>query len=238
MSVPETVNLEEIKIKLYEKLKASGWGDKLRTFILSSDFDKILQTLLKEAQEGQRFTPPLKQVFNAFEECPYDKLKVVILGQDPYPQQGVADGIAFSCSNTSKVQPSLRYMFKELEATVYPEGFTWDPNLTRWSNQGILMLNTALTTGIGTVGRHYILWQPFLAFLFDILTFQNPGLVYVFMGAKAKDWGESVPENNYKIFTTHPAFAAHTNNDKWDCQDMFNKVSQLVEKNYKEKIIW
>lgn len=232
------VDLEEVKQKLYEKLRPSGWGDKLKTFILSSDFDKLLTVLLKEAQVGQRFTPPLKQVFNAFEACPYDKLRVVMLGQDPYPQVGVADGIAFSCSNTGKPQPSMRYMFKELEDTVYKDGYTWDPNLARWSNQGILLLNTALTTSIGTVGRHYMLWQPFLAFLFDILMFDSPGLVYVFMGAKAKEWAGSVPDNNFKIFTTHPAYAAHTNAEKWDSGDMFNKISTLVEKNFKEKIIW
>lgn len=238
MSIPNTVNLEEIKVKLHERLKPSGWGDKLKTFILSDDFDKILKTLLKEAQAGHRFTPPLKQVFRAFEECPYDKLKVVIIGQDPYPQMGVADGIAFSCSNDGRVQSSLRYMFKEIEDTVYPDGYTWDPNLARWSNQGILMINTAFTTEISKVGQHYKLWQPFLAFLFDTLTFQNPGLVYVFMGTKAKEWSESIPENNYKLFTTHPAFAAHTNNEKWDCQNVFNLISDIVWKNYKEKIQW
>lgn len=238
MSVPQSVDLEEVKVKLYEKLRPSGWADKLKTFILSEDFDKILQTLLKEAQQGQRFTPPLKQVFNAFEACPYDKLKVIILGQDPYPQVGVSDGIAFSCSNTGRIQPSLKYVFKELEDTVYPDGYTWDPNLARWSNQGILLINTALTTSIGQVGKHYGLWQPFMAFLFDILTFQNPGLIYVFMGAKAKEWSESIPENNYKIFATHPASAAHNNAEKWHSGDVFNKISQLVEKSFNEKIIW
>lgn len=232
------VDLEEVKNKLYEKLKPSGWGNVLKTFIMSSDFDKILQTLLKEARDGQRFTPPLKQVFNAFEACPYDKLKVIMIGQDPYPQLGVADGIAFSCSNTGKPQPSMKYMFKELEDTVYSDGYTWDPNLARWSNQGILLLNTALTTNIGVVGRHYKLWQPFLAFLFDVLMFSNPGLIYVFLGAKAKEWADSVPENNHKIFTTHPAFAAHTQSEKWDSGDMFNKISKLVKGQFGEDIVW
>jgi uracil DNA glycosylase len=82
MSILSTVNLEEVKTKLYEKLKPSGWGDKLKTFILSDDFDKILQYLLNESKSGKHFTPVLKQVFRAFEECPYNELKVVMIGQD------------------------------------------------------------------------------------------------------------------------------------------------------------
>jgi uracil-DNA glycosylase len=82
MTVLNTIDLDEIKLKLYEKLKPSGWGDKLKTFIMSEDFDKILKQLLKEAKANNRFTPPLKQVFRAFEECPYKDLKVIMLGQD------------------------------------------------------------------------------------------------------------------------------------------------------------
>lgn len=136
------------------------------------------------------------------------------------------------------MQASLRYIFKELEATVAKDGYRWDPNLARWSNQGILMLNTAFTTGIGKVGVHYAIWQPFMAFVLDVLTFQNPGLIYVFMGAKAKEWADSIPENNHKLFTTHPASAAHNKFDRWESGDIFNKVSELVRKNYKEEIIW
>lgn len=239
MSNVESVNLEEVQQKLYERLKPSGWGDKLKGFLLSDDFHKILSTLLKEAQDNKRFTPLIKQVFRAFEECPYDKLKVVMVGQDPYPYAGVADGIAFSSSNDGKVPASLRYIFKEIEDTVYPgEGYTWNPDLARWSNQGILMLNVALTTTINKVGQHYILWQPFLAYLFDILAFSNPGLIYAFMGKKAQEWMKSVPNNNWKLICSHPASAAHMSQERWDSNNLFNEISSLVMKNYKEQIIW
>lgn len=82
MTTLNSVNLEEIQLKLYDKLKPSGWGDRLRSFIMSTDFENILKQLLKEAQGSNRFTPPLKQVFRAFEECPYNELKVVVMGQD------------------------------------------------------------------------------------------------------------------------------------------------------------
>lgn len=234
----ETVNLQDVKQKLYERLKPSGWGDKLKTFILSNDFDRILKQLYDEAMSGRRFTPPIKQLFRAFEECPYDNLRVVIIGQDPYPYPGVADGIAFSCSNDGKVQASLKYIFKELEDTVYPNGYTWDPDLARWSRQGVLVLNTALTTTIGEVGRHYELWQPFMSFLLDILCFTNPGLIYVFMGKKAEGWSKSIPDNNHKLFTTHPAFAAHSNSHKWDSGNVFNKINKILMGANGVKIEW
>ena len=113
----QTVDLAEIKCKLIEKLTPSGWSVKLRSFINSSDFDKILDSLLQERDAGKRFTPPLKQVFRAFEECPVDKLRVVMIGQDPYPHFGVADGLAFSCSNTGKPQPSLKNIFEAIDTT-------------------------------------------------------------------------------------------------------------------------
>lgn len=238
MSVLNEINLSEVKDKLYNKLKPSGWGDKLKTFIVSDDFDKILKFLLAEAQAGRRFTPVLKQVFRAFEECPYKDLKVVMVGQDPYPHINVADGIAFSCSNLGVVQPSLKYMFKEIENTVYSDGYKWDPDLKRWSNQGVLLLNSSLTTTIGKVGQHYAIWQPFIAFLFDLLSHQYPNLVYVFMGKKAQEYMDYVSDTSVKIITSHPASAAHQQAEQWNSNDMFNKVNQkLIEQNLKT-IVW
>jgi len=234
-----TLNLDELKSKLYEKLKPSGWGGKLKTFILSDDFDKILTELYKLSQEGKHFTPVLKQVFRAFEECPYSELKVVFIGQDPYPQAGVADGISFSCSNTGKPEASLRYIFGAIEKTVYPNGgYVWDPDLKRWSNQGILMLNTAFTTTVGKIGQHYDIWRPFTTFLFDILSTYNSGLIYVFLGKEAHAWSELISDNNHKIFVSHPASAAYKKQHEWDHDDLFNKINELSYKYYKSKIVW
>ena len=238
MSVLNEINLSEVKDKLYEKLKPSGWGDKLKTFIVSDDFDKILKFLLAEAQAGKRFTPVLKQVFRAFEQCQFKDLKVVMVGQDPYPHIGVADGIAFSCSNLGVVQPSLKFMFKEIENTVYPDGYRWDPDLTRWSNQGVLLLNSSLTTTIGKVGQHYVIWQPFIAFLFDLLSHHYPNLVYVFMGKKAQEYMDYVTDTSVKIITSHPASAAHQQSERWESNDMFNKVNQKLKDQNLKTIVW
>ncbi len=238
MNKLDEVDLEEVKTKLYNNLKESGWGDKLKTFLLSNDFHVVLETLLNEARAGKRFTPVAKQIFRAFQECPYDKLKVVIIGQDPYPQPYVADGISFSCSNTNRAEASLRYMFKAIEDNIYKDGYNWDPDLARWSNQGMLLINCAFTTNIHKVGAHYELWKPFLSFLLDHLSTTNNGLIYVFLGKKAQEWADHVSDSNFKIFASHPASAAYKEQQKWDGENIFADISQLVHKQYNEKIIW
>jgi len=227
----QTINLVEIKEKLIEKLKPSGWANKLKGFIQSSDFDKILETLYNEREDGKRFTPPLKDVFKAFEECPEKNLKIVFIGQDPYPQLGVADGMAFSCGVTMKPQPSLRNMFEAIEETVY-QGFPTyqDPNLTRWANQGVLLLNTALTCQVDKIGSHYNIWNEFVMYVFDMLNFTNSGLIFVLLGAKAQELESIIGPNHYILKASHPASAAYTKTT-WDCKNIFLRANEIIEAN-------
>jgi uracil-DNA glycosylase len=227
----QTVDLEEIKLKLIERLKPSGWATKLRSFINSTHFDQILEALYNEREAGKRFTPPLRDVFRAFEECPVDKLRIVMIGQDPYPYLDVADGIAFSCSKGTKVQPSLQKMFEAIEHTVYQEFPThMDPNLQRWSNQGILMLNKALTCQVDKVGSHYDIWNDFIMYVIDILNFTNSGLIFVLLGQKAQEIESCINQSHYILKASHPASAAYTKS-MWDCNDLFNEANRIISQN-------
>lgn len=227
----QTVDLAEIKCKLIEKLTPSGWATKLRGFILSSDFDKILDKLLAERDANKRFTPPLKHVFRAFEECPEKDLKIIMIGQDPYPHFGVADGIAFSCGLTQKPQPSLKNMFEAIEETVFQGYPTYqDPDLTRWANQGVLMLNSALTTQLDKVGTHYDIWKDFIMYVLDMLSLTNSGLIFMLLGAKAQELESVIGQNHYILKASHPASAAYTKT-VWDCNDIFNKANEILAKN-------
>jgi len=235
----EKLELDKIVDKLFEDLVPSGWARVLRTFIYSSDFKNIIQSLANESLLDRRFTPPLRDVFRAFKECPYDDLKVVIVGQDPYPQINVADGIAFSCSKTMKLQPSLKFILDEVNRTVYNgDCISNNPDLTRWSSQGVLMLNTALTTEIGKIAKHYDIWKPMLNYLFDYLSNYNNGLVYIYMGKQASTWADSVNDNCYKLFCSHPASAVYNKSNKWDSKDVFFTTQKIVLENYKYLILW
>ena len=230
--------LKEIQIKLNERLKSSGWSNKLRMFILSDEFYNILCTLAEQSNQGKKFTPTIKHLFRAFEECPYGQLKVVIIGQDPYPREGAADGIAFSCSHAelpSQIQPSLRTIHKALTE----EGIEHDHqhDLAKWSNQGILMLNTALTTQIGIPGVHTKIWEPFMKYLFDVLGSET-NVVYVLMGKTAQRWRSYIDEDLNFVFTcSHPAHAAYSQGN-WYSNGVFKRTTDTVKKYHNYDIIW
>ena len=233
------IDIEEIKLKLYDKIKDSGWGFKLKSFILSDEFSRILTTLRDQSDEGKKFVPQIKYLFRAFEECPYDKLKVIMIGQDPYPYVNVPDGIAFSCSLKGTPEASLSFMFKEINDTVYKDPTrVHNADLARWSNQGMLMLNVALTTTFNKVGEHYELWKPFISFLLDMIVADKKSMVYVFLGKKAKEWEDMIPDDNVKIKCNHPAYAAHLKEKSWNSYDMFNKVNESLRELGKDEIVW
>jgi uracil-DNA glycosylase len=233
-----STKLSDVKDKIFAKLKKSGWDIPLKDFIYSEDFNKIIEYLYKDSINGKKFTPQLKDIFKAFEECPYKDLKVVFLGQDPFPGKDIADGIAFSCSYTKEAQPTLQALLDEVNKTVN-EGFniSTNPDLTRWANQGVLLINTALTTTTYKVGQHYIIWQPFMAYLFDVLTWYNPGTIYVYFGKKASEWKNAVNDNNYKFELMHPA-TSYYREEPWDCKDVFNKINEILLDNNNQQIEW
>jgi uracil-DNA glycosylase len=130
-------------------------------------------------------------------------------------------------------------MLSEVQDQMYAgKSYTRYPDLTRWANQGVLLLNTALTTTIGKTGTHYMLWQPFVVYVLDYLSWHNPGLIYAFLGKQAQTFMAGMTENNYKFIASHPASAAYNKLEKWDSQDLFKKISEQLHKSNGLKIEW
>lgn len=241
-----TLDAADIADKMYKMLKSSdsGWHNLLKGFLVSEDFVTIIKTLEDLVNDEKRFTPPLRMVFRAFTECPLDKLKVVIVGQDPYPQLGVADGIAFSCGNTGKPEASLRYIHRALAKTVYNTDETKDlsVDLADWSRQGVLMLNTSLTTEVGKIGKHFAIWDPFVKYLIDMLNSKSIAdkkpIVWAFLGKKAQELEELLDDSQIILKASHPASAAYAREKMWDCNDIFNNVNSKLEELGSTKILW
>jgi len=227
------ININNIIEKFESKLKNTGWEPIFKTFFESEIFQTVIYKLKDEAENDRRFTPKLKDIFNSFIYCPYDKLKVIIIGQDPYPQINVADGISFSCSYTNKEQPSLRYIFDELQQQ-YPNS-SRDTDLKRWSEQGVLMLNTAFTVQIGKIGSHYTIWSGFINALLQELN-KRDDLVIALLGKKAEEY-EMILSNNTIFKVPHPASAAYRGGE-WNSNDLFNKINEQLKLKGKSSINW
>ena len=234
------IDITNLRDSLNNKLKVSGWYKMLSPYINGLSFDHIVNTLVDNVDKGKRFTPRFKDIFNAFYECPYDDLKVVIVGQDPYPQLGSADGMAFSCSKKGKAEKSLQYILKQTigdytdtgRAIYTPE----ECDLRRWANQGVLLINTAFTVEVNKIGSHYGIWKSFSEYLFDNLNKHKPNTIFILMGKKAEEW--QIYMGNQKIFkVTHPASAAYRGGE-WDSKDVFNTVNAELIKQGKTCINW
>jgi uracil-DNA glycosylase len=235
------IDPKDISFKLAESLKSSGWHNILKGFLLSEDFEKVILALKDQVENDKRFTPPLKQVFRSFQECPADDLKVVFIGQDPYPQLNVADGISFSCGNTMKKEASLRYIHNAIAKTVYQDKVQakdLSADLTPWANQGILMLNTSLTTEIGKIGKHFSIWEPFTNYVLDMINSMDKSVIFVFLGKKAQEYEELISDKHVKLYASHPASAAYQKQQEWDCNDIFNKINEEITKNGDKNITW
>ena len=227
--------IDDTKTKLISRLQESGWGEVLRLFLNSEDFTKIIAKLYDLSTGDKKFTPPLKYVFRAFEQCAWSKTKVVMIGQDPYFTPGVADGIAFSCGLTGKAQPSLKYMFNAINPSIEQ-----DPDLTRWANQGVLLLNSALTVEISKPGTHYDIWKDFLIYVIDQICSKKEDVLFVLLGKQAETFREYIESpilgaSAYQhpiISVSHPASAAYKKDKDWDGGHVFNDInSWLASKN-------
>jgi len=228
----DNINIKEKKDYFIPLLEESGW-DSVKKLIESSKFDDIIIKLVNEVNQGRRFTPVYKDIFNAFLECPYKDVKVVIIGQDPYPQLNVADGLAFSCSNKGKAEKSLQYILKQITNSVDYTAEQCD--LRRWANQGVLLLNTALTVQIGKIGSHYMIWSGFINSLLQDLN-KRDDLVIALLGKKAEEY-EMILSNNTIFKVPHPASAAYRGGE-WNSNDLFNKINEQLKLKDKSLINW
>ena len=224
-------NIIYIISKIKEKVSSSDWAPILNPWLDSTDHYNVVKALKSANESGVRFTPRYGDAYNAFLHCPVDQLKVVMIGQDPYPQPDVADGIAFSCSRKGKPEASLRYIFKALDT---PDA---DPDLRRWADQGVLLLNTAMTVEVNNVGSHYDMWKPFMSSLLTEISNLRPDIIVVGLGKKAQEWLSYFPFGT-KLEVSHPASAAYRKGGTWDHQNVFNRINEYLTWQGKDLIKW
>lgn len=220
-----------------------SWHYKMRPFIESNECDVIYEFLKKEAKRGKKIAPLSSNVFRAFKETSLDDLKVVMIGMCPYHTMksgvAVADGLLMGCSITKTLQPSLEQFYGALERELY-DGlnlkYEKTPDVTYLANQGVLMLNAALTTEINKAGSHIALWEPFTRYLFEHVL-DTAGVPFIFLGKDAAKYERYVPPFTWSFTLSHPASASYKNTD-WDTEGVFGKVNTILKENNNYSIMW
>ena len=188
-----------------------GWKNALADQFSSDHMTHLRAFLLAEKQQGKVVYPPGQLIFNAFEHTPFDQVKVVILGQDPYHGPGQAHGLCFSVPEGVKPPPSLVNIFKEIERDLAKPVST-NGNLEHWADQGVLLLNATLTVQAGLAGSHQGKgWEQFTDAVIDQLNRQRDGLVFMLWGSYAQKKGALIDRQRHLVLTApHPSpLSAH-----------------------------
>lgn len=189
----------------------ASWAKRLKQEFSSEYFLKLMQ-FLKDEENSQQVYPPDALVFNAFNQCSFDQIKVVIIGQDPYHGLGQAHGLSFSVPEGIKPPPSLVNIFKELHADIGKE-IPRSGNLEHWAAQGVLLLNATLTVRASSAGSHQKKgWEEFTDEVIREINDEKYNVVFLLWGAYAQKKGSMIDTKKHLVLKApHPSpFSAYT----------------------------
>ncbi len=201
-------------------------------------FQHLMHFLREEERAGKEIFPPRHQLFNALNKTPFESVKVVIIGQDPYHGVGQANGLAFSVERGVTIPPSLRNIFRALKKD-YPDFIP--PNhgdLTGWAEQGVLLLNSVLTVERGKPNAHEGLgWERFTDALIDQLNHNRTGVIFLLWGRYAQKKGDRIDRSRHTVLeSVHPSpFSAHKGFFE---AGHFRKSNEILEKRGLTPIYW
>lgn len=183
----------------------NSWKYALQLEFDKEYFLKLTDFVRNEYKTKQTF-PPAHLIFNAFDQCPFDKVKVVIIGQDPYHGDSQAHGLCFSVNDSVAFPPSLLNIFKEIERDMGISKPT-SGNLIRWAQQGVLLLNATLTVLAHTAGSHQGKgWETFTDAAIHKLASEKQGLVFMLWGSYAQQKGAFIDSNKHLVLkSVHPS---------------------------------
>ena len=214
----------------------SSWKEKLRDSFQSESFIR-LKKFLKSEKATQIIYPAGNKIFSAFNLCPFDIVKIVIIGQDPYHGPKQANGLCFSVSDGIKPPPSLQNIFKELKDDLDLE-IPLSGNLEHWAEQGVLMINATLTVRAKQAGSHQKKgWEEFTDNVIRTLSKEKENLIFLLWGRFAQNKAQIIDDEKHYILTAaHPSpFSAYSG--FFGCKH-FSKTNEILKKLNQKPIKW
>lgn len=214
-----------------------SWKEVLKDEFEKTYFQHIVTFLKAEKASGKIIYPPGSLIFNSFKQTPFSKIKVVIIGQDPYHNVGQAHGLSFSVPDGIPKPPSLLNIFKELKNDLGIE-ISENGNLEKWASQGVLLLNASLTVRQNEPGSHaQIGWLQFTDEVIKKISTKREGIIFLLWGKFAQEKQSLIDETKHVVLkAAHPSpFSA--SNGFFGCKH-FSKTNELLIKQQKNPIDW
>ncbi len=215
----------------------ASWGNRLASEFEKPYFAQLTQSVRAEYTSGVCY-PPGRLIFNAFNQTPFDQVKVVILGQDPYHEPGQAHGLSFSVQEGVPFPPSLQNIFKEISddlgSPIPPSG-----DLTRWAQQGVLLLNATLSVRAHQANSHATLgWQQFTDAAIRALASEREHIVYMLWGGFARGKAYMIDKSkNLVLESVHPS-PLSANRGGWFGQHQFSRCNTYLQEHGITPILW
>ena len=204
---------------------------------LNSEYFRKLKSFLNEEKKKYEIFPPEDKIFSAFEYTPFDDVKVVIIGQDPYHEKGQAHGLCFSVSNGIKAPPSLVNIFKEIKNDLGIE-IPNIVNLEKWAQQGVLLINATLTVRAKQAGSHQKKgWEVFTDSVIKKLSENRKDLVFLLWGNYAKAKQQLIDKNNHHVLTAAHPSPLSAYKGFFGCKH-FSKTNEILKQHGKREIDW
>lgn len=214
-----------------------SWQNQLAAEFDASYFKGLTNFVRQEYQQFKCF-PPGKDIFNALDSTPFESVRVVLLGQDPYHGDGQAHGLSFSVPEGVAHPPSLINIFKELEADIgkpYPKSGT----LSHWAAQGVLLLNATLSVRAGQAGSHQNKgWEQFTDAIIASLSSQKTGIVFMLWGNYAKKKGKHIDRSKHLVLEAGHPSPLSANRGLWFGNKHFSKTNAYLTKHGDAPIAW
>ncbi len=214
-----------------------SWKPYLREEFEKSYMKDLFGFLKEEKSKGKTIFPPEDQIFSALKLTPFDQVKVVVIGQDPYHGVGQAHGLSFSVKQGVKPPPSLVNIFKELQNDLGLQAPTHG-SLIEWAKQGVLLLNTVLTVEEGKAGSHHQRgWEQFTDQIIEILNGEKKNLVFILWGNSAQQKAKHVNDQKHLLLKSpHPSPLSSYRG--FFGSKPFSKTNAYLELHHQKKIIW
>ena len=214
-----------------------SWKEALAEEFEKPYFENLIEFVKQEYTQNTCY-PPGRQIFAAFDHCPFDKVEVVILGQDPYHGPGQANGLCFSVNDNIMLPPSLQNIFREIEADL-GKPFPPTGNLERWADQGVLLLNAVLTVRQSEANSHQGKgWESFTDAVIKKISDEKENVVFLLWGGSAKKKGAKVNRERHLVLESGHPSPLSANKGHWFGNRHFNKTNAFLAEKGKKLIEW